>query len=56
MCIGEIRKIRNGELTDIRAYGIKEEVQEIRVHIADMTPEEREIVKAGCVINYNRNR
>ena len=22
----------------------------------DMTPEERAIVKAGCLINYNRNR
>ena len=51
-----IKKILNGDLTDIRAYVIKDEVQEIRLHIADMTPEEREIVKAGCLINYNRNR
>ena len=54
--IQDIKKILNGDLTDIRAYVIKDEVQEIRLHIADMTPEEREIVKAGCLINYNRNR
>ena len=54
--IPDIKKILNGDLTDIRAYVIKDEVQEIRLHIADMTPEEREIVKAGCLINYNRNR
>ena len=31
-------------------------VEEIHLYVADMTPEEREIVKAGCLINYNRNR
>ena len=29
---------------------------EIELSIAEMTGEEREIVKAGCLINYNRNR
>lgn len=51
-----IRKQLDGDLKDIRGYVIREEADEIRLHIAGMTPEEREIVKAGCLINYNRNR
>ena len=30
--------------------------QEIHLYIQDMTENEREIVKAGCLINFNRNR
>jgi aconitate hydratase len=44
----------------IPAFVVKNEegnpIHEIQLHIADMTPEEREIVKAGCLINYNRNK
>ena len=31
-------------------------VERIRLYVADMTPEEREIVRGGCLINYNRNK
>ncbi|MDO4437348.1 MAG: hydratase [Coriobacteriaceae bacterium] len=31
-------------------------VERIALYVADMTAEERAIVKAGCLINYNRNR
>ena len=31
-------------------------IKELHLYIGDMTTEEREIVKAGCLINYNRNR
>ncbi|MDO5417310.1 MAG: hydratase [Lachnospiraceae bacterium] len=51
-----IRRILDGDLKDIRAYVLGETVKEIKLYIADMTPEEREIVKAGCLINFNRNR
>lgn len=51
-----IRKQLDGDLKDIKGYVIRESADEIHLHIADMTPEEREIVKAGCLINYNRNR
>ncbi|WP_125140465.1 hydratase [Clostridium transplantifaecale] len=51
-----IRQLLDGDLKDIRGYVIRESADEICLHIADMTPEEREIVKAGCLINYNRNR
>ena len=51
-----IRQQLDGDLKDIKGYVIRESADEIHLHIADMTPEEREIVKAGCLINYNRNR
>ena len=28
----------------------------IELYVADMTPEERQIVQAGCLDNYNRSR
>ncbi len=61
-----IRKALDGDLKGIAAYVIKGGkealaakdacVKELRLYMADMTAEEREIVKAGCLINYNRNR
>ena len=51
-----IRKALDGDLQDIKAYVVGNEIKEIQLYIADMTAEEREIVKAGCLINYNRNR
>ncbi len=51
-----IRSILDGDLKDIKAYVLGDPVKEITLYIADMTPEEREIVKAGCLINFNRNR
>lgn len=51
-----IRAALDGGMQDIRAYVIGENVTEISLYIAEMTPEEKEIVKAGCLINYNRNR
>lgn len=55
-----IRSALESDMKHIPAYVIKNAegnpIHEIELHIADMTPEEREIVKAGCLINYNRNR
>ena len=36
----------------IKAYVIGDTVKELDLYVADMTAEEREIVKAGCLINY----
>ena len=43
-------------MKDIKAYLISDNIKELDLYIADMTPDEKEIVKAGCLINYNRNR
>ena len=52
-----IRKALDGALSDIKAYVIKEgKATKIGLYIHDMTENEREIVKAGCLINFNRNR
>ena len=51
-----IRKALEGDMKHIKAYVIGDTVKELDLYVADMTAEEREIVKAGCLINYNRNR
>ncbi len=55
-----IRQALDGDMKNIPAYIVKNTdgspVIEINLSIADMTPEERAIIKAGCLINYNRNR
>ncbi len=51
-----IHKLLDGDLKNIKAYVLGTNVKEITLYLADMTPEEREIVKAGCLINFNRNR
>lgn len=55
--VPDIRNAIDGAMEHIPAYVIKgESVKEISLHIADMTDEEKKIVKAGSLINYNRNR
>ena len=51
-----IREALEGDMKHIKAYVIGDTVKELDLYVADMTAEEREIVKAGCLINYNRNR
>ncbi len=51
-----IREALDGDMQDIKAYVIGDTVKEISLYVTDMTPEERKIVKAGCLINYNRSR
>ena len=53
-----IRATLDGELADIAAWVVRADgsVEQVKLAIADMTPEERAIVKAGCLINYNREK
>ena len=55
-----IKAALDGDMKAIAAYVVPAEAgaaaREISLYIADMTNEEREIVKAGCLINYNRKR
>ena len=46
----------DGDMNDIKAYVLGDTVKEISLYIADMTEDDKKIVKAGCLINYNRNR
>ena len=62
-----IRTALDGDMGDIPAWVVRASascpegdsalrVEHISLFVADMTPEERAIVKAGCLINYNRAR
>lgn len=52
-----IRKALDGDISDIKAYVIKGgKAVQIALYILNMTENEREIVKAGSLINFNRNR
>ena len=62
-----IRTALDGDMGDIPAWVVRAsascpegdsafQVERISLFVADMTPEERAIVKAGCLINYNRAR
>ena len=45
------------ELGNIKAYIIKSgKIKESELYIQDMTENERDIVKAGCLINFNRDK
>ncbi|MDO4848743.1 MAG: hydratase [Coriobacteriia bacterium] len=51
-----IRSAMDGDLSEIAAYVVRAggAVEQVKLYVADMTPEERAIVKAGCLINFNR--
>ena len=53
-----IREALDGDLSDIAAWAVRADgtVEQLKLYIAPMTDEERAIVKAGCLINYNRFR
>ncbi|WP_409968942.1 hydratase [Bengtsoniella intestinalis] len=54
--IPNIKHAIDNDMSSIKAYVLGETVKEITLYIADMTDDEKSIVKAGCLINYNRNR
>ena len=51
-----IRSRLDGDLAGIAAWVVRADgsAEQVELGIADMTPEERAIVKAGCLINFNR--
>ena len=55
--VPNVRAALDGDLKSIPAYWIREgKAEPLPLSIADMTADERAIVKAGCLINFNRNR
>lgn len=49
-----IRSALDGDMKEIKAYVLGSKPKELSLYIADMTENEREIVKAGCLINFNK--
>jgi aconitate hydratase len=55
--VPNVRAVLDGDLSRVPAYVIRHgRAEPLPLFIADMTPDERAIVKAGCLINFNRNR
>ena len=57
--VPNIRTVLDGDMSSIQAYVIKMgsfELVPITLSVQELTPEERQILKAGCLINYNRKR
>ena len=55
--VPHIRSALDGDLSNIPAYLIRDgKAEPMPLCVAEMTADERAIVKAGCLINYNRNR
>lgn len=51
------RALEDNKLDDIKAYVLLDgKVSELSLYITPMTEEERRIVMAGCLINFNRSR
>ncbi len=54
--IPDIKAALDGDMQDIKAYVVGADIKEISLYIAPMTEDEKKIVRAGCLINYNRSR
>ncbi|MGL5436665.1 MAG: hydratase [Lachnospiraceae bacterium] len=55
--VPNMKALLDGDMKDIPAYILRDGGnKEIQLSISAMTAEEKEIIKAGCLINYNRNR
>ncbi|MBU5669162.1 hydratase [Peptoniphilus sp. MSJ-1] len=51
-----IRDAIDNNLDDIKAYVIGDEIKEISLYIEPLTDNEKEIIKEGSLINFNRNK
>ncbi|MCC8065907.1 MAG: hydratase [Clostridiales bacterium] len=54
--VPDVKKALDGDMKEIKAYVLGAEIKEISLYISDMTENEKEIVKAGSLINFNRGR
>ena len=55
--VPEIRKALAGDMQDIKAYVVKKGAAvPISLYIKPLNEEEKAIIKAGCLINFNRAR
>ena len=55
LCVPEIRKAVEEKAPEVKAYAVKDgQLTEFSLTLGDLTDEEREIIRKGCLINYNR--
>lgn len=53
--VPNIKNIIEDGIEELKAYIINRDVREITLKIAELTNEEKKIIKAGCLINHYRN-
>lgn len=55
--VPSIKKVLAGSMDEIPAYVLKEgKAKSITLYILPLNEEEKEIIKAGCLINFNRSK
>ncbi len=54
--VPNVKEALNGDMQDIKAYVVNKDMKEISLYIAPLTEDEKKIVRAGCLINFNRNK
>ena len=54
--IPNVKDALSGDMQDIKAYVVGKDMKEITLYIAPLTEDEKNIVRAGCLINFNRNK
>lgn len=52
--IPNIKEVLKGDMKNIQAYVLGDTVKEINLYISNLTETEKEIIAAGCLINFNR--
>lgn len=52
--IPNIKEVLKGDMKNIPAYVLSDTVKEINLYISNLTETEKEIIAAGCLINFNR--
>jgi aconitate hydratase len=52
--VPDIAEAVKNKVSEVKAYVVKEKLQEFTLKLGNMTEEERQIILKGCLINYNR--
>ncbi len=52
--VRDIKKAIETKEDTIKAYVVNKGMQEFELHLGNLTDDEREIIKKGCLINYNK--
>ena len=52
--VPDIKKALDTDMKEIKAYVIGEEIRPLSLAIEPLTDEEKEIIRCGSLINYNR--
>lgn len=53
--VPNIIDVLDENLENIKAYIIGEEIEEIELYMSKLNSDEKEILKSGCLINFNKN-